>query len=364
MLPSVINAGILVSQDYGGSNMNFLSACTSGGCGAKIGPGELAEILAALGVKKDPHLLVGFEGRDDAAVYSLDEDRALVSTVDFFSPMVEDPFLFGKIAAANALSDIYAMGGRPLFALNLVCFPEGLDRNFLAGMLSGGAAKAMEADVVIAGGHSIYDQEPKYGLAVTGIVDPKKILRNNTCRDGDALILTKPLGTGLVMSAYREGIAPVDLVKAAAESMQKLNRRAAEVIIGENTTAGIVHACTDITGFGLAAHALEMAGESHTMVIDSAALPILSGALCFAERNCVTTGGRRNRGFMEGKADISALSAGMSEIVFDPQTSGGLLIAVDNEAANKICDAIRRFDPAAAVIGKVRARAEKAVVLL
>ena len=349
----------------------FLSTCTSGGCGSKIGAGELEEALAAMKVKYDPNLLVGFAGRDDAAVYQIDGEKALVSTVDFFSPMVDDPCLFGKIAAANALSDIYAMGGRPLFALNLVCFPEALDKKFLAEMLSGGAAKVLEADTVIAGGHSIYDHEPKYGLAVTGIIDPKKVLRNDSCRDGDALILTKALGVGLVMSAFREGAAPAETVKAAADSMQRLNRYAAEKIIALNgkrsfseTNAGPVHACTDVTGFGLAVHASEMAGETHTLLIESSSLPILGGAVGFAEKQYITSGGRWNRNYMEGKADVSALSPVLSEIVFDPQTSGGLLVAVSSGAAGELCDAIRRDDPAAAVIGRVIPRRDYAVLVV
>jgi len=337
---------------------SFLSTCSSGGCGAKIGAGELAELLAQLKVKSDPCLLVGFEGRDDAAVYLLDGDKALVSTVDFFPPMVEDPCLFGKIAAANALSDIYAMGGKPIFALNLVCFPEKLDKKYLGEMLSGGADKVLEADTVIAGGHSIYDHEPKYGLAVTGIINPKKILRNDSCRAGDSLILTKALGTGLIMAASREGKASPGTVKAAADSMQRLNRYAAEKMTAIN---GPVHACTDVTGFGLAVHASEMAGEKHTLVIDSSSLPVLNGSLGFAEEGWITGGGGRNRRYMEGKTDVSALSPALSEIIFDPQTSGGLLIAVDSGAAKELCDAISRDDPSAAIIGKVTAREEMPV---
>jgi len=343
--------------------MSFLSTCTSGGCGSKIGAGDLEEILGKLKIKNDPNLLIGFSGRDDAAVYQLDREKALVSTVDFFSPMVEDACLFGKIAAANALSDIYAMGGRPVFALNLVCFPEALDKKFLAEMLSGGAAKVLEADTVIAGGHSIYDREPKYGLAVTGIIDPKRILRNDSCRDGDLLILTKPLGAGLVMSAFREGAAPAEIVKAATDSMQRLNRYAAEKIIALAGSAQ-VHACTDVTGFGLAVHASEMAGEKHTLLIDSNSLPILCGALGFAENRYITGGGHRNRNYMKGKADVSALSPALSEIVFDPQTSGGLLIAAPAEVARELCDAIARDDPAAAIIGEVTPRRENAVVVV
>jgi selenide,water dikinase len=346
---------------------SLLSTCTSGGCGAKIGPGELAEMLLNFqNPKRDTNLLVGFEGRDDAAVYRLDENRALVSTVDFFSPMLDDPLLFGKIAAANALSDIYAMGGRPLFALNLVCFPEKIDRAILKDILSGGAAKVLEADAVIAGGHSIFDHEPKYGLAVSGEVDIRALLRNNTCRSGDVLVLTKPLGVGLIMAALRVNEARPEIAKAATDSMERLNRYAAEKIIALNGTGlrhGMVHACTDITGFGLAGHAAEMAGVSHTLVIDSASLPLLSGAADFAE-NYFTAAGQRNRNFMKGRIDLEGIPAAMQEIVFDPQTSGGLLIAVAPEAARELCDAIRQDDPAAAIIGEAVDREDAEVIIV
>lgn len=345
----------------------LLSSCTSGGCGAKIGPGELADMLADFEIKKDPELLIGFEGRDDAAVYRIGENRALVSTVDFFSPMVDDPFLFGKIAAANALSDIYAMGGRPLFALNLICFPERLDRAILKAMLAGGAAKALEAGAVIAGGHSIFDHEPKYGLAVTGVVDPRYVLRNHSCRAGDALILTKALGTGLVMVALRAGEAGADQARAATDSMERLNRQAAEkmtAMLESRADPGPVHACTDVTGFGLAVHGAEMAAAAHTLVIDNASLPLLPGALGFAENYFATAAGQRNRNFMEAKIDMAGVSAAAAEIVFDPQTSGGLLISVDPGAAQELCDAIRRDDPAAAIIGEVVEREAVPVLLV
>jgi selenide,water dikinase len=360
-------------EDRGGQRASLLSNCTSGGCGAKIGPGELSELLASLRVKEDPALLVGFGGRDDAAVYRLDAEHALVSTTDFFSPMVEDPYLFGKIAAANALSDIYAMGGRPIFALNLICFPEKLDRAILRDILAGGAEKLREADTTLAGGHSIFDHEPKYGLAVTGFVNPRNILRNDTCRAGDALILTKPLGVGLVMAGLRGGEASPALVRAAADSMERLNRRAAEKISDGSPFAPRVHACTDITGFGLAVHASEMAGRDHTLVIDGASLPLLEGALGFAENFYATAAGQRNRNYMESapgsgpagkRISAAGVSAAMQEIIFDPQTSGGLLIAVAAEAAQDICGAIRRDDPAAAIIGEVTPREEAAVLVV
>ena len=344
-----------------GAGLSLLSGCTSGGCGAKIGPGELADLLAGLKVKTDPNLLVGFEGRDDAAVYRIDENRALVSTVDFFSPMIDDPFLFGKIAAANALSDIYAMGARPLFALNLICFPEKFDRAILKDILAGGAAKVLEAGAVIAGGHSIFDHEPKYGLAVNGIVDPRYVLRNDACKTGDALILTKALGAGLVMAALRADQAGPDIVQAAADSMERLNRWVSGKIANG---AWAVHGCTDVTGFGLAAHAAEMAGASHTLIIDSASLPLLPGALGFAENYFATAAGQRNRNFMAGKIDMAGLSAAMQEIIFDPQTSGGLLISAAAGTAEELCDAIRQDDPVAAIIGEVVERENFPVLAL
>jgi selenide,water dikinase len=344
---------------------SLLANCGSGGCGAKIGPGELAEMLANIKIKDDPALLVGFEGRDDAAVYKTGDGQALVSTVDFFPPMVDDPFLFGKIAAANTLSDIYAMGARPLFALNLVCFPEKYEKAILKDILAGGAAKVLEADAVLAGGHSIYDSGLKYGLAVTGIVDPRLALRNNTCKPGDALILTKPLGSGLVMAAYRAGQAGTDEYKAAADTMERLNRRAFEKITAKtHNGGGAVHACTDITGFGLAVHALEMAGPSNTLIIDSASLPLLPGAKALAENYLFTSMAQRNRNYMRGKIDMTGVSAAMQEIVFDPQTSGGLLISVAPGKARELCDAIQRDDPAAAIIGEVTEREHISVMIV
>jgi selenide,water dikinase len=362
------STGIKLAMDFD-KKQSLLANCVSGGCGAKIGPGESAEMLAGIQIKDDPALLVGFEGRDDAAVYKTGDGQALVSTVDFFPPMLDDPFLFGKIAAANALSDIYAMGARPLFALNLVCFPEKYEKAVLKDILAGGAAKVLEADAVLAGGHSIYDHELKYGLAVTGIVDPRLALRNNTCKPGDALILTKPLGSGLVMSAHRAGQAGADQYKAAADTMERLNRWAAEKII-EKTIAdnihcgGAVHACTDVTGFGLAVHALEMAGLSNTLIIDSASLPLLPGAKAIAEDYLFTAMAQRNRNYMRGKIDMAGVSATMQEIVFDPQTSGGLLISAAAGEAQELCNAIRRDDPAAAIIGEVTERENVPVIIV
>lgn len=331
--------------------MGFLSECTSGGCGAKIEPDALGRLTSALPVFFQKDLLVGFSGSEDAAVFRVSDDLAMVSTVDFFSPMVEDPYVFGQIAAANALSDVYAMGAVPLYALNLVCFPQAMDKAVLGRILAGGADKAAEAEISIAGGHSIYDHEPKYGLAVTGKVHPDKILRNNTCRAGDALLLTKPLGTGLVMAALRGGLAQPGHVEAATDSMRRLNRYAAQKL-----AAFPVHACTDVTGFGLAAHAAEMAGEEHSIVIDTDALPLLPGAKKYASEYLATAAGQRNRNHMEGKLRMEGVAPPMQEILFDPQTSGGLLVSLPAHHAAALLSQLKKDDPAAAIIGMVEER--------
>jgi selenide,water dikinase len=328
--------------------MDFLSQCTSGGCGAKIGPNELAGLLNELPVFTDERLLVGFDSSDDAAVYHLSEETALISTVDFFSPMVEDPKTFGRIAAANALSDIYAMGGEVLFALNLVCFPETLDKKYLSEILYGGAEKLKEAQASLAGGHSIYDHEPKYGLAVIGKIDPQKIIHNNTAQPGDILILTKALGVGLIQAAVRGQVASKEAEKAAIQSMERLNKYAAEKMRKFS-----VHACTDVTGFGLLVHAAEMADTKVTLVIDTEQLPVLPEAYHYAEEFLATAAGERNRQFMAGKIDLTSVSPAYQELLFDPQTSGGLLLSVAPDQAEACLKAIQKEDPVAAIIGTV-----------
>lgn len=328
--------------------MDFLSQCTSGGCGAKIGPNELVGFLGGLPKFSDEKLLVDFNASDDAAVYQVSENLALISTVDFFSPMVEDPRTFGRIAAANALSDVYAMGGEVLFALNLVCFPEKMAKQKLSEILIGGAEKLKEAQASLAGGHSIYDHEPKYGLAVTGQVDPKKIIHNNTPKVGDILILTKALGVGLVQSAVRGGVACKTSEKAAIASMERLNKYAAEKMHDFP-----VHACTDVTGFGLLVHASEMACTDVTLVIDPEQLPLLPHAYHYAEEFLATAAGQRNRQFLETKIDLTSTTPAFQEILFDPQTSGGLLISVAAQKAVECLAAIQKDDPIAAIIGEV-----------
>lgn len=265
--------------------------------------------------------------------------------------MVADAKSFGKIAAANALSDIYAMGGKPLYALNIVCFPQDLDKGILQEILAGGAEKCAEAGATLAGGHSIYDDGIKYGLAVTGIADTDRFLRNNTPRVGDELILTKPLGVGVVTSAYRDGATSYGDTVEVIASMERLNKYAAEKMEHYD-----VSACTDITGFGLIAHILEMTAGSVAAEIYCDSLPHLERVKYFIEDDYITGGGKRNRAFVGTRADTSKLPAWISELMFDPQTSGGLLIAVDSTQADELLDKIKADDPQAAIVGCIKER--------
>ncbi len=333
---------------------SILSQCTSGGCGAKIGPGELSGILQGLCANTNKQLLVGFDSSDDAAVYRLDDTQSLIATVDFFSPMVEDGRTFGRIAAANALSDVYAMGGRPVLALNLICFPEKLPLALLQEILQGGAEKIAEAGAVLGGGHSIYDKEPKYGLAVNGLVETDKIIRNNTPCQGDMLLLTKPIGTGIILAAERGEQASEEAVAMALRTMERLNRYAAEKMQKYH-----VSACTDITGFGLLSHLLEMCGEKVTARLYPENLPILPFAKEYADDYLLTAAGQRNRNFFAGKGgEVAALPFAIQELLFDPQTSGGLLISVPREEANLLLADIQKEDGDARIIGEIVPRQE------
>jgi len=299
---------------------------------------------------------VGYDTRDDAAVYALDSGELIISTADFFPPMTDDPFVFGKIAAANALSDVYAMGGRPIMALNLACFPADLPLEAVGEIMRGGAEKLREAGAALAGGHSIYDSGVKYGLSVTGIASPDRLLRNNTPCASHSLILTKALGVGIIMAAHRGGEASDDAAKAAVASMERLNRYAAEKLAGFS-----VSACTDVTGFGLIGHALEMAGDDFTITFNGNALPVLAEALACVEKGWVTGGGGRNREFAAKNVDFGKTPASLQEVCFDPQTSGGMFFAVDSAQADDLLALIRADDPAAAIVGRVMPRGAHAI---
>ena len=295
-------------------------------------------------------------------MFRLRDDLAIVNTVDFFTPIVDDPFVFGQIAAANALSDVYAMGGDPVTALNVVGFPKGkLPLEVLGEILRGGGEKAREAGVVVIGGHSIIDPEIKYGMAVTGVIHPEKVIRNVGLQAGDALVLTKPLGTGIISTALKKGTATPRSVKAAVESMRTLNR-AASLVMREL----MVHACSDVTGYGLLGHGQEMAsGSGVTIELHSRALPLLPGAVRLAELGNLTGGCTRNREHLTGKVTVDArIRQGLVEVAFDPQTSGGLLIAVPQSQA---ADLVARLHDAgvadATIVGHVTAAQEVAVRL-
>ena len=323
--------------------------CRTGGCTAKLGPGILDHVLKKIPRSQDDHLLVGYDSADDAAVYRLTDELAIVQTLDFFPLMVEDPYIFGQIAAANALSDIYAMGGEVKSALNIVCFPEQMDLNILGRILQGGAEKVQEAGGVLAGGHSIADADVKYGLSVTGTVHPDKIWKNNGARPGDRLILTKPLGVGIITAASRVKEASKKAVDAAVCSMTALNRYAAQAAHGCR-----IHGCTDVTGFGLLCHLNEMLGGTYGAKINASALPVLPEAASYAEEFLITAAAQRNRNFVGDKVFFEdGVSFAMEELMFDPQTSGGLLFAVDKEDAQMLSGKLKELGMPAGIIGEV-----------
>jgi selenide,water dikinase len=322
--------------------------CTGGGCTAKLGAGALSRVLEKLPKGQDNNLLVGFDSHDDAAVYRINDEQAIVSTLDFFPPMVEDPYLFGQIAAANALSDIYAMGGRPLTALNIVCFPETLDLNLLGKILQGGNEKVLEAGALLAGGHSIVDNGVKYGLSVTGLVHPDRIYRNNNCQAGDVLILTKKLGVGIVCSANRVHAASPAVFEEATNSMRTLNRYAAEILWQHS-----VHACSDVTGFGFLVHLSEMLDTRFSAVIDSRSVPYFSACRNYVDEFYLTAAGQKNRNFLGDRVRFDVNDFAMEEILFDPQTSGGLLAAVPADEADSILAEMHAQSIPAAAVGQV-----------
>ncbi len=326
------------------------------GCAAKLSPSVLEAVLRRLPRQTDANVLVGFETSDDAGVYRLSPGIALVQTVDFFTPIVDDPFSFGQIAAANALSDVYAMGGRPISALSIVAFPESGDLNTLDQILRGGLAKMTEAGCTVIGGHSIRDDDMKFGYAVTGLIDPERVWRNVGARPGDALLLTKPLGAGVISTGLKQGRIPEDAVSAATSSMARLNRDAAEAVAEiEERAPGSVHAVTDVTGFALLGHAREMAvGSGVSLAIDHAAIEYLPGAVAASRAGFYSGGLKNNRQFI---GDCVAFQPSVPEefrnLLFDPQTSGGLLVAVEAAQADALLAALAARKVSARRIGRV-----------
>ncbi|NVJ16622.1 selenide, water dikinase SelD [Myxococcus sp. AM010] len=328
-----------------------LSHCA--GCAAKLRASDLAQVLGGLKSTKGPQALVGFSTNDDAAVYRLAPGMAVVETVDFFPPVVDDPFQFGAIAAANALSDIYAMGARPLFALNLVCFPDELPLKVLSKILAGGQSKADEAGIPILGGHSIRDPEPKFGMAVTGVVHPKKVLTNAGAKPGDVLFLTKPLGSGIATTAIKRGVASKQLAKRALGVMTTLNRAAGEVFASGKFK---VNALTDVTGYGLLGHLLEMmtAAKARAM-LDLERIPLIAEVPALAEDGVVPGGTKSNLAHVHKKVRFpEGLPECIQWVLADAQTNGGLLASVPARQALKALKALEAAGVDAALIGEVQ----------
>ena len=334
-----------------------LSKCA--GCGAKVGAGTLAQLLGDLPVREDPNLLVGYDRSDDAAVYRISPGTAIVQTVDFFPPIVDDPFLFGQIAATNALSDVYAMGGEPKLALNLLCVPESMPKEAVQQILAGGYDKVYEAGAIIAGGHSIFDDVPKYGLSVTGLVHPDRVLKNCGAKAGDVLLLTKPLGVGILTTARRAGLVDEALSKRIDGLMTTLNKSARDCMVKYR-----IHACTDVTGFSLMGHLCEMLlGSGVSAYVNVKDIDILPGALEFAEEGILPAGMYRNRAFAESYVEAGDTPLPVQDALFDPQTSGGLLMAVHPQDALPLLKELRACVPSAQRIGTVTEVQKRRIIL-
>lgn len=327
------------------------------GCGAKLGPQQLDKVLCGLSQPTYPNIIADFKTSDDAGIYKVNETTALVQTLDFFPPIVDDPFLFGQIAATNSLSDVYAMGGRPVTAMSIVCFPKDtIDMSHLRAIMDGGLSKLVEAETALVGGHSVEDEEVKFGFSITGIVHPQKVLLNNNPTLGDKLIITKPIGTGVVNTALRAEMVSKQALETVTKFMTTLNKKASE--IGEKYT---ISACTDITGFGLLGHACEMIeGTPVGFSIDAKAVPLLPNVTEYIQMGLIPAGTYRNKEYRKSFiTNYDAVSADVIDTLFDPQTSGGLLFSV---AANESADLIAELQDAgipAQVIGEVTDKREE-----
>src|SRR5579863_8171829 len=331
------------------------------GGASKLSPAALDTVLGKLARQHDPNVLVGFDHADDAGVYLIGPGVALVQTVDFFTPMVDDPYTFGQIAATNSLSDVYAMGGQPRTSLALVCFPEKADLAILERILAGGLSKMIEAGCSVIGGHSVRDEEMKFGYSVTGVIDPARVLINGGAKAGDRLLFTKALGTGVISTAIKKKAAKQPWIDAAITSMTTLNKKAAEVIMGRFA----VHAMTDVTGFGLIGHAREIAlASSVSLRFHASRIPLLEGALECVRAGHIPGGLKANREFAEC---VVAYEGGISEeaktILFDPQTAGGLLISVASEDATELLQALNAAGVPAVEIGEVLAATKPLIMV-
>ncbi|SHH94794.1 selenophosphate synthase [Clostridium grantii DSM 8605] len=308
---------------------------------------------------EDKNLMVGIETSDDAAVYKLSDEIAIIQTLDFFTPVVDDPYIFGQVAAANALSDVYAMGGKPTVALNIVGFPNCLSIDILGEILRGGADKVLEAGAVVVGGHSVEDNEPKYGLSVTGIVHPDKVMKNYGAKEGDLIILTKPLGTGIVNTAIKKEKASKEAYNNTVEVMTTLNKYAGEIMIKYK-----VNACTDVTGFGLMGHAYEMASASNlTLELNKDKIPYIKEAKEYAKMKLVPGGTFKNKEYLSGKYELENVEEWLEHIIFDPQTSGGLLIALRKHEAEKMLQELNELSLKSQIIGEFKKKEDKPLIV-
>ena len=330
------------------------------GCGAKLGAGTLAKMLEGFKTHADPRLIVGYDKSDDASVYVLDENTALIQTTDFFPPIVDEPYLYGKIAATNALSDVYAMGGEPKLALNILCAAEGMAEETIREILRGGYDAAYEAGAIITGGHTIRGAEPIYGLAVSGFVHPQKVLTNSAARPGDVLILTKPLGVGIITTGAKADMVEKTVMDRIYKQMATLNKAARDVMVKYD-----VHSCTDVTGFALLGHSFEMAqGSGCTVHLTVEEIPYHPEALELASMGLVPAGAYRNREYAQKAVGLRKnVNLAVQDILYDPQTSGGLLMAVAKEDAQKCLKEMQSVIPQAAIVGYVTEKEENWIVL-
>ncbi len=342
------------------SNVRLTKLASCAGCGAKAGAGTLAQLLSGFKTHTDPRLIVGYDKSDDASVYVIDENTALVQTTDFFPPIVDDPFLFGQIAAANALSDVYAMGGEPKLALNILCVPERMDKDTIHEILRGGYDKAYEAGAIIAGGHTIHGAEPIYGLAVSGFVHPKRVLTNSGARPGDILILTKPLGIGILTTGAKGDMVEQPVLARIYRQMASLNKTARDIVVDFP-----VHSCTDVTGFSLLGHGFEMAqGSGVSLHIQTGQVPFHPEAWELAQMGFIPAGAYRNREYTAAGVHVrEGISLAMEDILYDPQTSGGLLIALPEKEGMACLRRLQEAIPEAAAVGYVTEAREYAVYL-
>ena len=330
------------------------------GCGAKMGAGTLAKMLEGFKTHTDPNLIVGYDKSDDASVYVIDSNTALIQTTDFFPPIVDEPYLYGKIAATNALSDVYAMGGEPKLALNICCVTEDMEDRTVRDILRGGYDAAYEAGAIITGGHTIKGAEPIYGLAVSGFVHPDKVLTNSNAKPGDLLILTKPLGVGILTTWAKADMTEPQVMERIYKQMATLNKYARDIMVKYS-----VHSCTDVTGFGLMGHGFEMAQSSEcSLHIEVEKVPYHKEALELAAMGLIPAGAYRNREFAEaGVAKRNAISLAMEDILFDPQTSGGLLFALAKDEAEACLDELKKAGVQASMIGYVTEKEENYIIL-